>query len=33
MEPLELSNGEKLLVKVIAVEERRKLLRRHRGRL
>ena len=33
MEPLELSEGEELLAKIIAVEERRKILRRHRGAL
>ena len=33
LEPLELRDGEEVLVKIIAVEERRRLLRRHRGAL
>ena len=33
LEPLEFGEGEEVLVKVIAVEERRRLLRRHRGAL
>ena len=33
LEPLELREGEEVLVKIIAVEERRELLRRHRGAL
>ncbi len=33
LEPLEFREGEEVLVKVIAVEERRKLLRRNRGAL
>ncbi|BEP17890.1 hypothetical protein PYJP_12420 [Pyrofollis japonicus] len=33
LEPLELSEGEELLVKIIVAEERRRLIRRHRGSL
>ena len=33
LEPLEFREGEEVLIKIIAVEERRKLLRRHRGAL
>jgi len=33
LEPLEFREGEEVLVKIIAVEERRRLLRRHRGAL
>ncbi len=33
LEPLEFREGEEVLVKVIAVEDRRRLLRRHRGAL
>lgn len=33
LEPLEFKEGEEVLVKVIAVEERRRLLRKHRGAL
>ncbi|MCE4628153.1 MAG: antitoxin family protein [Desulfurococcales archaeon] len=33
LEPLEFREGEEVLVKIIAVEERRKLLRKHRGAL
>ena len=33
LEPLELEEGEEVLVRVIAVGERRRLLRRHRGAL
>ncbi len=33
LEPLEFREGEEILVKIIAVEERKKFLRRHRGAL
>ncbi|MEB2837163.1 MAG: antitoxin family protein [Desulfurococcales archaeon] len=33
LEPLEFREREEVLVKVIAVEERRRLLRKHRGAL
>jgi predicted DNA-binding antitoxin AbrB/MazE fold protein len=31
LEPLELEEGEELLVKIIRIEERRKILRKYRG--
>ncbi len=31
LEPLEFREGEEVMIKIIAVEERRKLLRKHRG--
>jgi len=33
LEPLEFREGEEIIVKIIAVEERRKLLGKHRGSL
>jgi predicted DNA-binding antitoxin AbrB/MazE fold protein len=33
LEPLELSEGEELLVKIVEAEERERLVRRHRGAL
>ncbi len=33
LEPLEFREGEEVLIKIIAVEERRRLLKRHRGTL
>ncbi|MEB3780463.1 MAG: antitoxin family protein [Desulfurococcales archaeon] len=33
LEPLEFREGEEMVVKIIAVEDRRRLLRKHRGAL
>ena len=33
LEPLELSEGEELLVKIVEAEERRGMIKRHRGAL